>query len=383
MNNNNTTLPANVRAWLADPLSHDARALITVAATSPGVSRVAVMPDAHPADAVCNGCVIAVSDRIYPQAVGQDIGCGFTAVMLASDPIFDLPREIGEQILATLTRAIPSVRHGKKTVADLAEIASTGELTHASLSIAAARDGLVQLGTLGRGNHFVELQRNDEGALWLMVHSGSRAMGRSIYDYTLRHTTRDTYSPLSFLHADASAANEYLQNAAWATRYAAANRKRILTLTCHALAANFEMAPIWPTLIDSPHNTITIEAFGGQPHYIHRKGAARSLVDDIGIIAGSAGTFSVHTQGRACEDALNSCSHGAGRVFSRSEAHARITTKELVRSMHRVTFDTANARRLIEEAPSAYRDLRVVLEAQRDLVRITRRVTPLVSFKAV
>lgn len=380
---NNTTLAPHISTWLAEPLSDLARSLILAAAESPGVARIAVMPDVHPADAVCNGCVIAVRDRIYPQAVGQDIGCGFSAVQLVGPPVFQLASDTATEVLQALSRGVPIIRHGKRSVCSPDAIAALGELSHPILNTAARRDGLVQFGTLGRGNHFLELQRDDDGGLWLMVHSGSRAMGRVIYGLAMRSATRVPSGPLSYIEARTDIARDYMRHTDWATRYASASRSRMLHLASDALSDMLDAQPDWSTLRDSPHNTLSVETFDDTPLYIHRKGAARALASDAGIIAGSAGTFSVHTTGKACDAALRSCSHGAGRVLSRSEARSQISVKELRRTMQRVTFDTANASRLVEEAPSAYRDLRVVLEAQRNLVRTVRRLTPLVSCKAV
>lgn len=376
-------LDRHVQAWLAEPLNEASRQLILACASAPGVERVAVMPDAHAADAVCNGCVIATSDRLYPQAVGQDIGCGFSTVRLSNEGIFHLAPAVAAEALRQMTRAVPVIRHGKRTVADEREIAALGVLAQPSISAAARRDGLVQFGTLGRGNHFLELQRDEDGALWLAVHSGSRAMGRSIYEYALKHAQHDPRSTLAFLPAESEIASEYIELADWALRYATANRLRMLKLASHALREVMDVEPAWSTLRCSPHNMLTLEAVDGVSLYVHRKGAARALTTDEGFIAGSAGTFSVHTRGKACAAALSSCSHGAGRVMSRTQARSSISVRDLQRTMQRVTYDAAQSRRLVEEAPGAYRDLRIVMEAQRDLVAIVRRLTPLVSCKAV
>lgn len=374
-------LPEHVRAWLTRPLDEDATKLLRMTAVAPGVTRVAVMPDAHPAEAVCNGCVLAVRDRVYPQAVGQDIGCGFATVRLAFEPIYDLPREQGQEILEGFARGVAVIRHGKRTMACSRDIEEIGALSQQSLQAAAMRDGRVQLGTLGRGNHFLELQRDDEGTMWLMVHSGSRAMGKIVYEHALRQGMRDG-TTLTCLMAGTPACDAYLADAAWTLRYATANRRRLLTLAAVELE-RFGIGADWTSLIDSPHNMISLEEVDGVTQFVHRKGAARARDGEAGLIAGSAGTFSVHTMGRGSADGLQSCSHGAGRVLSRSEARARVGVKELKRSMQRVVFDEENARRLIEEAPCVYRDLREVMEAQRDLVRVLRRVTPMVSYKAV
>ena len=206
-------------------------------------------------------------------------------------------------------------------------------------------------------------------------------MGKVVYEHALRQGMREGTS-LTWLMAGTPACDAYLADAAWAMRYAVANRRRLLTLATAELE-RFGIGADWASVIDSSHNMISVEQVDGAMQFVHRKGAARARDGEAGLIAGSAGTFSVHTMGRGCMDALQSCSHGAGRVLSRSEARARVGVKDLKRTMQRVVFDEENARRLIEEAPCVYRDLREVMEAQRELVRVVRRVTPMVSYKAV
>ena len=138
----------------------------------------------------------------------------------------------------------------------------------------------------------------------------------------------------------------------------------------------------WGTYADSPHNFVREETHEGRVLWVHRKGAASARAGEVGLIPGSAGTLSVHVEGRGHAQAMASSSHGAGRVYSRSEAKALVTEGDLRTQMGRVAFDEGRARSLRDEAPSVYRDLRVVLSAQRELVRVTRTLTPLVSFKA-
>jgi len=175
--------PASLRVWLAEPLSSEAKEQVERARTLPDVVAVRVMPDAHAGERVCNGCVIASTRLVYPMAVGSDIGCGFTAAALgvAADAFVG---ERGEAALRAISRAVPIIRHrgGHAPPADL----DTSGLSDTALRKAAVKDGLAEHGTLGRGNHFIEIARGEDGRAWLMVHSGSRVLGQIVTARYLR-----------------------------------------------------------------------------------------------------------------------------------------------------------------------------------------------------
>lgn len=256
---------------------------------------------------------------------------------------------------------------------------------------AAGRDGLLQLGTLGRGNHFLEVQIEEHTqagtpAVWIMVHSGSRAMGQLIAGHYARVLRDQTgvrrMGRIMGVGADTPLGVDCLADQAWAVGYARANRLEMLGAAARSMRRTLGLKPEWETLIDLPHNFVRRETHEGVDMLIHRKGAAPALAGQKGIIPGSAGTFSVHVEGRGHEPALCSSSHGAGRLLSRGEARRSISKSKLARQLEGVVFDERTIDSLVEEAPGVYRDLRIVLEAQRELVRITRRLRPVVSYKA-
>lgn len=371
---------AELRAWTAEPLSPSVVASLERLRASEGVVKLAVMPDVHLGPEVCNGVVLATQGVVYPAAVGRDIGCGVTTVLIEADA--DLLAEAGAaaDVLSGLQRRVPSLMH---RVADAPESdVVSGASLSAPLRSTLAREGRLQLGTLGRGNHFLEFQRDEEGRLWVMVHSGSRAMGQAIAQHHLRGAQRSR-SGLGMLEVGSQQGRAYLQDMAWAVQYAAASRRRMLEAACDVLARRFGVRADEDSWVDCCHNFVSQEAIGGRSLWNHRKGALSAHVGVPGLIPGSMGTHSLHVEGRGCEDALCSSSHGAGRAMSRAEARKSLSVRALHRQMGGVWFDHRHARRLLEEAPRAYKDIGAVMRAQRRLTRIVRRVTPVLVYKGV
>lgn len=380
------TLRADPRValWLVDPLDAAAGRTLVKLQSLPGLRRMAVMPDVHPSADVCVGVALGVEGVLYPQAIGGDIGCGMSAVAL------DAPGEIGTrdglEILGAFNRSLDViVRRSGRTPAGPPRFVAPdpGELSDPALRKLAAGEGEVQLGTLGRGNHFVELQRDEAGRLWLMVHSGSRFMGQAVARRYVR-AARDEgiRAGLLGLPIDRQAGADYLRDQAWCVGYARANRQLLLAAAAAGVVRTAGGRADWSTFADVPHNFVRSETHEGAVLAVHRKGAAPASAGEVGLIPGSAGTLSVHVEGRGAPGSLASSSHGAGRVCSRSEAKQRLTERDVHEQMGAVAFDAARARSLRDEAPAAYRDLREVLEAQRELVRVVRTLKPLVSFKA-
>jgi tRNA-splicing ligase RtcB len=373
---------APIHRWVCGPIDALARRQIELLASLPDVTRVVVLPDAHAGSHVCNGCVIATQDLIYPDAVGRDIGCGYAAAQITGDASWcDDPGTLRE-VLGQMGRAIGILKRRGGAAALTTYPPDPEMLSVPSLRSAARRDGAVQLGTLGRGNHFVEIQREAGASAWLMVHSGSRAMGESIHSYHTKNARIDR-CPLPALSRATPEGTGYLRDAAWATAWASANRARIIELVHEVLVLCVGSGMVPDTQIDSPHNTISIERHGGVEVLVHRKSAARAVLGEPLLIAGSAGTFSVHASGLGCDRSLHSAAHGAGRAHSRREAAARFGPREVTRQYGRVIFDTTLVPRLRDESPGSYRDLRPVLECQRELARVTRRLKPVLNFKGV
>jgi tRNA-splicing ligase RtcB len=370
----------NVKAWLVEPLAPEVRTAIQRTASAEDVQRVAIMPDVHLAGDVCIGTVIATSRLIYPAAVGGDVGCGIAAAAfdLAADALYDAGR--AAELLGRLRDLVPSIRHARSAIPPLAADLTATPLSDRKLSSIRSRDGVVQFGTLGRGNHFLEFQADDENRLWLMVHSGSRAMGQAIRDFHLARATSESRG-MAFLASDGPEGRAYLSDARWARRYARANRRAMVDATAIAIRGLFDGAIDETSYFDCDHNHVQRESHLGEWFWIRRKGANSVARGQRGTIPGSMGTESFHVEGRGNSASLCSSSHGAGRAMSRDEARRRITISDLRSQMGETFFDDARASELRDEAPSAYKNVRAVLRAQKDLVKQVRRLRPVLSYK--
>ncbi|MBL8887865.1 MAG: RtcB family protein [Phycisphaerales bacterium] len=379
-----------VKLWLASGLDGATAKALDRLRQLADLQRLAVMPDVHPAADVCVGTVIATSELIYPQAIGGDIGCGMSTVALSGLGIEALHEKRRRLVLEQLGREVPILTRSARHSAWSDGAPAVDMLREKRLSKAAERDGLMQLGTLGRGNHFLEVQADDDGRVWLMVHSGSRAMGQTIArHYTnaalhgLGRTTsaRHAHGKLLALSIGTEEGRNYLADQQWAVLYAAANRRKLLVSAAAVLKRECGLKADWESFVDLPHNFVRLESHGGLEFIVHRKGASPAASGQAGLIPGSAGTFSAHVEGRGNSEALCSSSHGAGRVLSRGEARKSISAGKLRRQLEGVAYDERMEDRMLDEAPGVYRDLRVVLEAQRDLVRVVRRLKPVISYK--
>ncbi len=360
---------------VAEPPSAEVRRAIDRMAALEDAARVAVLPDVHLAEDVCIGTVLATRRLLYPAAVGGDIGCGMTALRFDGPADLLAGEEAAARVLAGLYRAVPANRHA---AIDLPPDLAGRPLSDPRLEREKGRDGRVQFATLGRGNHFLELQSDPEGRLWLLVHSGSRAIGQAI---TACHSAER--GGLSPIEADGPAGRAYLADHAWAVDYARANRAAMVDAAARVLADELGVRPEESSRIECHHNHVRRESHDGEDLWVHRKGALPADEGEQGIIPGSMGTATFHVEGRGCEDSLRSSSHGAGRAMSRSEARRVVRASEFLGQMRGVWFDHRRADALREEAPAAYKDVRAVLRAQRELTKIVRELRPVLSYKAV
>ncbi|MGD9633664.1 MAG: RtcB family protein, partial [Pirellulales bacterium] len=283
---NETQLPT-VATWLAEPLTKDVAQSLDRLRRAEDVRYVAVMPDVHLAADVCVGTVVATRELVYPAAIGGDIGCGMAAVAADADATLFANGQSAAKLLRGLAACVPGNKHSAKRPLT-AELVAIG-LSDPQLLKAADRDGRVQLGTLGRGNHFLEFQSDDEDRLWIMLHSGSRAMGQSITRFHLERA-RSPHSRLPALEARSQAGAAYLHDVTWARAYAAASRTAMLHATEELLLQLFHVATDWTTLIHTDHNHVELETHFAEPWLVHRKGAQRAAEGATAVIPGSMGT---------------------------------------------------------------------------------------------
>jgi len=386
-------MSAPIHRWVAGPLTDEVERALQRLAASDDVVHVAAMPDVHLADGVCVGCVTATRSALYPDAVGGDIGCGMAAVRFSGCSRFataspaqrsghvvadGLGRESAARILWHLGETIPVAQHvsAEARLPDLL----LSDLSAPALTKLAGSTGRVQFATLGRGNHFVELQRADDGGLWLMLHSGSRGIGQAIRDHH-RERARPVAHGLANLSGDDDDGQRYLADLAWALDYARLSRRRMVERASDGICDVLGCDVDWSSYCDCHHNDVRRERHFGANLWVHRKGAIAAGADVAGIIPGSMGSPSHHVRGRGEPTSLMSSSHGAGRTMSRGEARRQVSVAALERQVAGVWFDRRIADQLRDEAPAAYKDIGQVMRAQRELTRIERTLRPLLSYK--
>lgn len=348
--------------WVPGPVSKEVRRAVERLASAGDVVRVAVMPDVHLAEEVCVGIAVATRERIYPAAIGGDVGCGVDAIALGTG--VDGIDGVAQRILAGFARTVPSER-GWGEELDLA-------WSDDRLARHAAREGRVQLGSLGSGNHFLELAADDAGELWMLVHSGSRAIGPEVVRH---HGERASVDPTGLRYVEGDARGPFLADLASAEAWAVANRRAIRRRAFEVLGDLLAITPGVP--ITCSHNHVRRQG----DVWVHRKGAIDAGEGVAGVIPGSMGAPSYIVEGRGLGEALESSSHGAGRQMSRAEAHERIRVRDLAAQMRGVWFDEHRARQLVDEAPAAYKDIGRVMKAQRELTRIVARLRPVLNYK--
>jgi len=371
---------APIQAWLTAPMKHDVSEAIDRLRRASDVQQIAVMPDVHLATDVCIGVVVATSRLIYPQAVGGDIGCGMLAIGFDVEATALADPKVAGRVLSGLGRAVPARRRNRRAAIAPPPELEVATLSHPTLETMRRNEGTIEFATLGSGNHFLELQSDEDGRLWLMVHSGSRGMGPAIRDHHLG-LGEDVGGGLRALDATSDQGARYLRDAAWARRFADESRRAMAVEVGTVIETTLGARLCWDTVITTDHNHVSREHHGERELWVHRKGAMPARLGESGVLPGSMGSLSFHVEGRGHEPALCSSAHGAGRALSRTVAREKVTERELRRQMEGVWYDYRIANRLRDEAPAAYKDIRAVLRAQKELVKVTRTLRPVLNYK--
>ena len=348
---------------------------------------VALMPDWHPgADAVV-GSVVPTRDMLLPQVIGGDIGCGMCAVRLPF-----LANDLQERfsIIATEWRErIPTGSAHNSVVTDRVERNPiwSSEL-RAPVTSRTLRKLMRQFGSLGGGNHFLELQSDHENRLWIMIHSGSRYLGIEVRDYYVakgaeqQAVDRHIYSRVPCIPAESPLGIDYIEDVNHVRTFARESRREMLIRAMEVIADEcgaFDQAATMAGIIEVSHNYVEMEDHFGERLYLHRKGAIHLPKGTRGLVPGSMGTASYVVEGRGNDFGFCSCAHGGGRAMSRAAASRNISEKALRESMGNVVY--AHDSRLIEEAPEAYKDIKTVMRGQKDLIKIMYELRPLISVK--
>jgi tRNA-splicing ligase RtcB (3'-phosphate/5'-hydroxy nucleic acid ligase) len=367
-----------VKVWSPlDKVDSKALAQLKNIAALPFVFKhVAVMPDVHVGIGATVGTVIATRDALIPAAVGVDIGCGMMAVRTRLDArrVQDDAGKIRSRIEAAVPVGFASNRDVEKSVS-----AWSGWKTWDDLALADKDLKLrarLQLGSLGGGNHFIELCVDQEGSVWIMLHSGSRNVGKTLAErhmHSAKKRLRDANvrladMDLAWVEEGSEEFAAYLGDLQWCQAYAFQNRQEMMARIMAVLAdmyMNGEALPV-DMKVNCHHNYAVRETHFGEQVWVTRKGAVRAAAGDLGIIPGSMGARSFIVRGLGSAESFHSCSHGAGRVLSRTEAKKRFSVKDLVNQTEGV--ESRKDHGVLDEIPAAYKDIDEVMANQTDLV---------------
>ncbi|MBC7274802.1 MAG: RtcB family protein [Streptomyces sp.] len=384
-----------IRMW-TDPASVEDVALqqLRNVATLPWIEGLAVMPDVHFGKGATVGSVIAMRGAVCPAAVGVDIGCGMSAVR-TSLTANDLPGDLS-RLRSRIEQAIPVGRgmHDSPVEPGRLHGFATGgwdDFWGRFEGVAEAvkfRQGRAtqQMGTLGGGNHFIEVCTDTSGAVWLMLHSGSRNIGKELAEHhigvaqKLPHNQGLVDRDLAVFVADTPQMAAYRNDLFWAQEYAKYNRSIMMALLKDVVRKEFRKAkPTFEQEISCHHNYVAEERYDGMDLLVTRKGAIRAGSGEYGIIPGSMGTGSYIVKGLGNERSFNSASHGAGRRMSRNAAKRRFSTKDLEEQTRGVECRKDSG--VVDEIPGAYKPIEQVIDQQRDLVEVVAKLKQVVCVK--
>ena len=383
-----------IKAWVDGvEFEETARRQVEMVASLPIIfDHVAIMPDVHAGIGATVGSVIATKGAIIPASVGVDIGCGMVAVR-TSLTASDLPDDLGP-IRGALERTIP-VGFGRHqhVPASVATAWKALEVEHRWIKEKYSKidngKAVYQLGTLGGGNHFVEIVIDEEQFVWLMLHSGSRGIGNKIGTFFIGEARakmeKQGYNlpdkDLAWLDEGTEAFEDYVRALHWAQQYAMVNRSTMVDRALDTLRSRDDLPTFTLTdkAVNCHHNYASMETHFGETVIITRKGAVSARQGELGIIPGSMGARSFIVRGKGNADSFHSCSHGAGRRMGRNEAKRRYTQDDLIAQT--ASVECRKDADVIDEIPAAYKSIDTVIAAQRDLVDVVHELRQVICIK--
>lgn len=379
-----------VKIWTSD-VEEKAMVQITNLTTLPFLfHHIAIMPDVHAGMGMPIGGVLACVDAVIPNAVGVDIGCGMCAVKTnrhTEDITADVLRK---QIMRGIRKRIPLGMDRHKQRQDQSYLPQGHDIDKLHVVKTQYISAQRQVGTLGGGNHFIELQRDEEGYLWIMIHSGSRNLGKQVGDHYNRlatmlnerwHSEVKPELRLAFLPLRTQEFNDYWAEMQYCVDFAFCNRQLMMERIKEVLADALPGIE-FESMINIAHNYAAWEHHFGKNVIVHRKGATLAREGIIGIIPGSQGTASYIVEGLGNPDSFNSCSHGAGRLMSRTAAVNTLSLEDEVKKLEdQGIIHAIRGKRDLEEAAGAYKDIDEVIALESDLVTVKTKLKPLAVIK--
>lgn len=391
---------APIKAWTRGvQVEESAKQQLRNLATMPFIHKhIAVMPDCHWGMGSTVGSVIVTKGAIIPASVGVDIGCGMMArrtTLTASD----LPDNL-HALRSAIEAAVPHGRTDNGGLNDLGawhvrrdiefDHAGLCKITdkHTKLERAATRAPF-HVGTLGTGNHFIEICLDEEQRVWIMLHSGSRGIGNALGSYFIEAAKKDMErwyinlpdKDLAYIPQGSTLFNDYFEAVHWAQDFALLNRKIMMEAVCTTLAKHVPVPGFDADIeaVNCHHNYVAWERHYGENVMVTRKGAVNAEAGTLGIIPGSMGAKSFIVRGKGNRESFNSCSHGAGRSMSRGEARKKFTLED--HSAATLGVECRKDADVIDETPSAYKDIDAVMAAQSDLVEIMHTLKQVLCVK--
>jgi len=368
----------HVKTW-ADEIEDSAMVQIEHLARLPiAFHHIAIMPDVHAGYGMPIGGVLATEGVIIPNAVGVDIGCGMCAVKTS---LTEISTEDLKMVMGKIRETVPvGFSHHKEKQEEVLMPANPPS----GVVEEQYQNALTQIGTLGGGNHFIEIQKGSDGHIWVMIHSGSRNIGKQTADAFNKiaialnekwHSTLPKEWELAFLPLDSDEGKAYIESMNYCVEFALANRKLMMD---RILEIFYQDGILFDPMINIAHNYASMENHFGRNVMVHRKGATLAREGTIGIIPGSQGTKSYIVRGKGNKDSFESCSHGAGRKMGRKEAERTLdleAEKKLLDDQG--IIHAIRGKGDLDEAPGAYKDISIVMKNQEDLVEILVELTPL------
>lgn len=382
-----------VKIWSKDPEEQAVKQLLNTANLPFVFKHIAAMPDVHFGMGATVGSVIATDKAICPAAVGVDIGCGMMAVKTNLD--YKIVQDKVKEIRHSIERSVPVGFDANKRITDEVSL-WTGWLKESGIPDRVAYDvgGLYQkaknqLGSLGGGNHFIELCTDTANNVWIVLHSGSRGTGKLIADHHINKAKKLMAQmfitlpdpDLAYLVQDTQEFKDYISDVEWCQQYAMMNRQEMMRRVLKDLSyAVNNKEPVTKLMeVNCHHNYLARENHFGKNVIITRKGAVRARSGDLGIIPGSMGTRSYIVEGLGNEDSFCSCSHGAGRRMSRTKALKTFTIQDLEDQTKGV--ECRKDKGVLDEIPGAYKDIDTVMDNQSDLVKIVAELKQFMCIK--
>ncbi|MCK4539524.1 RtcB family protein [Candidatus Parcubacteria bacterium] len=374
-----------IKLWLADIEEGAMRQVKNIANHPYAFHHVAIMPDAHEGYGMPIGGVMAVKDAIIPNAVGVDIGCGVCAQKTL---IKEIDADTIKSIMSEIRKVIPLGfnRHKTRQDENLMPALSNGMFCVNKEWDMACKS----LGTLGGGNHFIEIQKSNEGYIWIMLHSGSRNLGKKVADYynksAIEHCRKKNQlelvkQELAYLPMDSDIGKSYFKEMNFCLDYALANRK-LMMKRIKDIILNIIPSTKYEEFINIAHNYASKEFHFGEDVIVHRKGATKAEIGQLGIIPGSQGSKSYIVKGLGNKESYNSCSHGAGRKMGRKQAIRELDLEEEIKKLdEKGVIHSIRTKRDLDEASSAYKDIDMVMKNQEDLIEIIISLNPIAVVK--